>query len=136
MDEHGADARARKLSTKSLFLTMLYGQLSAAESLRDIVGAGQLSRGFTSSGWPRFRARPVSGQCSARKYSRACWRASSRKRCRACARRCASPCTPSIQRAFARAASPLIGLGSRLPPAALSFTSYVTPMPTVRATPR
>lgn len=38
VDEHGADARVRRLSTKSQFLAMLYGQLSGAESLRDIVG--------------------------------------------------------------------------------------------------
>lgn len=38
VDEHGADARVRKLSTKSQFLAMLYGQLAGADSLRDIVG--------------------------------------------------------------------------------------------------
>jgi hypothetical protein len=39
VDEHDADARVRKLTTKSQFLALLYGQLAGAESLRDIVGA-------------------------------------------------------------------------------------------------
>ena len=39
VEEHGADARVRRLSTKSQLLALLYGQLSGAESLRDIVGA-------------------------------------------------------------------------------------------------
>ena len=38
VDKHGADARVRKLSTRTQLLAMLYGQLSGAESLRDIVG--------------------------------------------------------------------------------------------------
>jgi len=38
VDEHGADARVRRLSTKNQLLAMLYGQLSGAESLRDIIG--------------------------------------------------------------------------------------------------
>ncbi len=39
VEEHGADARVRRLSTKSQLLALLYGQLAGAESLRDIVGA-------------------------------------------------------------------------------------------------
>jgi hypothetical protein len=39
VDEHDADARVRKLTTRSQFLALLYGQLAGAESLRDIVGA-------------------------------------------------------------------------------------------------
>lgn len=39
VDERGADARVRKLTTKSQLLALLYGQLAGAESLRDIVGA-------------------------------------------------------------------------------------------------
>jgi hypothetical protein len=39
VEEHRADARVRKLSTKSQLLALLYGQLAGAESLRDIVGA-------------------------------------------------------------------------------------------------
>lgn len=39
VEEHGADARVRKLSTKSQLLALLYGQLAGAESLRDIAGA-------------------------------------------------------------------------------------------------
>lgn len=35
--EHGADARVRRLTTKSQFLALLYGQLSGANSLREIV---------------------------------------------------------------------------------------------------
>jgi hypothetical protein len=38
VDEHGADWRVRRLSTKSQLIALLYGQLSGAESLREIVG--------------------------------------------------------------------------------------------------
>lgn len=34
--EHGADARVRRLTTKSQLVALLYGQLSGAQSLRDI----------------------------------------------------------------------------------------------------
>ena len=34
---HGADSRVRRLSTKSQFIALLYGQLSGAASLREIV---------------------------------------------------------------------------------------------------
>ena len=37
VEEHGADARVRRLSTKSQFVALVYGQLSAAASLREIV---------------------------------------------------------------------------------------------------
>jgi DDE family transposase/uncharacterized protein DUF4372 len=37
VDEHDADARARRLSTKGQFVALLYGQLSGASSLREIV---------------------------------------------------------------------------------------------------
>ena len=37
VEEHGADARVRRLTTKSQFVAMLYGQLSGASSLREIV---------------------------------------------------------------------------------------------------
>jgi IS4 transposase len=37
VEDHGADARVRRLSTKSQFVALLYGQLSAATSLREIV---------------------------------------------------------------------------------------------------
>jgi hypothetical protein len=36
VDEHGADARVRRLSTKAQLVAMLYGQLSGAASLREI----------------------------------------------------------------------------------------------------
>jgi hypothetical protein len=36
--EHGADQRVRRLSTKSQFVALLYGQLSGSSSLREIVG--------------------------------------------------------------------------------------------------
>lgn len=36
--EHGADKHIRRLSTKSQFIALLYGQLSGASSLREIVG--------------------------------------------------------------------------------------------------
>jgi hypothetical protein len=57
VDEHGADAGVRKLSTRSQFVALLYGQLSGAVSLREIeaamtshsarlyhLGAGEVSR--------------------------------------------------------------------------------------------
>ncbi len=37
VEDHGADARIRRLSTKSQFVALLYGQLSGATSLREIV---------------------------------------------------------------------------------------------------
>ena len=37
VEDHGADARIRRLSTKSQFVALLYGQLSGAASLREIV---------------------------------------------------------------------------------------------------
>jgi hypothetical protein len=37
VEEHGADARVRRLSTKDQFVALLYGQLSGASSLREIV---------------------------------------------------------------------------------------------------
>ena len=36
VDAHGADARIRRLTTKSQFVALLYGQLSGASSLREI----------------------------------------------------------------------------------------------------
>ena len=37
VEDHGADARVRRLSTKGQFIALLYGQLSGAVSLREIV---------------------------------------------------------------------------------------------------
>jgi hypothetical protein len=37
VDEHGSDHRVRRLSTKSQFVALLYGQLSGSVSLREIV---------------------------------------------------------------------------------------------------
>ena len=37
VETHGADSRVRRLSTKSQFVALLYGQLSGAASLREIV---------------------------------------------------------------------------------------------------
>lgn len=37
VETHGADARVRRLTTKSQFVALLYGQLSGASSLREIV---------------------------------------------------------------------------------------------------
>jgi Transposase DDE domain/Domain of unknown function (DUF4372) len=37
VETHGADARVRRLTTKSQFVALLYGQLSGAASLREIV---------------------------------------------------------------------------------------------------
>lgn len=36
VDEHGSDARVRRLTTKSQFVALLYGQLAGAASLREI----------------------------------------------------------------------------------------------------
>jgi hypothetical protein len=38
VDEHGADKHVRRLPTKTQFIALLYGQLSGAVSLREIVG--------------------------------------------------------------------------------------------------
>ncbi len=38
VDEHGADKHVRRLTTKDQFIALLYGQLSGASSLREIVG--------------------------------------------------------------------------------------------------
>lgn len=38
VDEHGADKHVRRLTTKSQFVALLYGQLAGAVSLREIVG--------------------------------------------------------------------------------------------------
>jgi ribonuclease PH len=54
VDEHDADGRVRQLTTKGQFLALLYGQLSAASSLREIVtGLSSLGRGFTI--WARTK---------------------------------------------------------------------------------
>ncbi len=37
VEAHGADGRVRRLTTKSQFVALLYGQLSGAASLREIV---------------------------------------------------------------------------------------------------
>src|ERR1700738_3743784 len=36
VEDHGADRRVRRLSTKSQFVALLYGQFSGASSLREI----------------------------------------------------------------------------------------------------
>ena len=36
VESHGADTRIRRLTTKSQFVALLYGQLSGASSLREI----------------------------------------------------------------------------------------------------
>ena len=39
VEEHGADARIRQLSTHDQFVALVYGQLSGASSLREIITA-------------------------------------------------------------------------------------------------
>jgi len=39
VDEHGSDTRVRRLTTKSQFIALLYGQLAGASSLREIEAA-------------------------------------------------------------------------------------------------
>lgn len=41
VDEHGADKHVRRLTTKSQFIALVYGQLAGAVSLREIVGGLQ-----------------------------------------------------------------------------------------------
>ena len=36
VEKHGTDARVRRLSTKSQFVALIYGQLAGAQSLREI----------------------------------------------------------------------------------------------------
>lgn len=38
VDQHGADARVRRLTTRDQFIALLYGQLAGAQSLREIEG--------------------------------------------------------------------------------------------------
>jgi Domain of unknown function (DUF4372) len=57
--EHRADARVRRLTTKSQFLAMLYGQLAGAANLREIVGGIRSQRARLYHLGARFRgARP------------------------------------------------------------------------------
>jgi len=44
VDEHGSDKHVRRLSTKSQLIALLYGQLSGAQSLREIVSGLQSHR--------------------------------------------------------------------------------------------
>jgi Domain of unknown function (DUF4372) len=44
---HRADARARRLTSKSQLVAMLYGQLAGAASLREIAGSRATRRGCT-----------------------------------------------------------------------------------------
>ncbi|MDR9808813.1 IS4 family transposase, partial [Rhizobium hidalgonense] len=56
VEEHQADKHVRRLSTKSQLVALLYGQLSGAVSLREIVGGLQSH----SSGLYHLGAQPVS----------------------------------------------------------------------------
>ena len=59
VEEHGADARVRRLSTKGQFIALLYGQLSGSTSLREIVtGLGSHSARLYHLGRIRFGGRP------------------------------------------------------------------------------
>jgi len=59
VDEHGADARVRKLSSKTQLVALLYAQLAGAVSLREIETAMRATRrGSTTWARARFRARP------------------------------------------------------------------------------
>ena len=55
---HGADHRVRRLTTKSQFIALLYGQLSGAASLREIVGGlgSHAVRLYHSGGKPVTRS--------------------------------------------------------------------------------
>jgi hypothetical protein len=59
VEAHGADARVRRLTTKSQLVALLYGQLSGASSLRETV-AGLESHALRlyHLAWLRFGARP------------------------------------------------------------------------------
>ncbi len=66
--EHRADARVRRLTTKSQFLAMLYGQFAGAASLREIVGGIESHRarlyhlGATRRGGRPWRTPTTTGQ--------------------------------------------------------------------------
>jgi hypothetical protein len=45
VDQHGADHRVRRLKTREQFVALLYGQLSGASSLREIVGGLESHKG-------------------------------------------------------------------------------------------
>ena len=53
VEAHGTDARVRRLTTKSQFVALLYGQLSGASSLREIVTglASHAARLKTGCSW-------------------------------------------------------------------------------------
>jgi len=56
---HGADSRVRRLTTKSQFVALLYGQLAGAASLREISRVCKaIGRGCTISARGRCSARP------------------------------------------------------------------------------
>ncbi len=56
VEDHGADARVRRLSTKSQFVALLYGQLAGAVSLREI----ETAMGSHASRLYHLGAQPVS----------------------------------------------------------------------------
>jgi hypothetical protein len=58
VEEHGADFRVRRLTTKGQFVALLYGQLSGASSLREIVGglASHAGRLYHAGGAPAERS--------------------------------------------------------------------------------
>ena len=68
VEEHEADWRVRRLSTKSQFVALLYGQLEGAVSLREIAaGLERATRAvFTTSGPRRRGARrwPTPTRCA------------------------------------------------------------------------
>lgn len=73
---HGADGRVRRLTTKSQFIALLYGQLSGAASLREIVTGLEshsvrlyhLARRRSGDRRCRMRTR-----CGRRRCSPNCW---------------------------------------------------------------
>ena len=77
VEDHSADARVRRLSTKSQFVALLYGQLSGAASLREIVtGLSSHAARLYHVGADRFGDRPsrMPTHSGLSQYSPSCWR--------------------------------------------------------------
>ena len=67
VEEHGADGRVRRLTTKSQFMALLYGQLSGASSLREIEAGLPSHRGAALSPGRRAGARSTLADANAQR---------------------------------------------------------------------
>jgi hypothetical protein len=65
VDEHGADKHVRRLSTKTQFIALLYGELSGALSCARLSAVGKaMQRGFITSVRGRVALDAVRCQCA------------------------------------------------------------------------